>query len=397
MAELGTETRWYLLWSNHNGMNNHFIYCLFFALASSLLPITRDAVATIVDDGMSSVLLGNVRNEPGEFSVAFGGWPYVNGRKDAGADYLWDYLSTNASHNTNVLADARPVPGNYNQPDPIASVLGVDDSVRSAKNESPGASSWFSMSTWSRKQKVIALNATAMGVVAGLGVANWDYGKSSFRTNNEGWFDYDSKYGGADKLGHAFGAYSLTAVYKNIYEHWGYSEDEAVSGGALSSWSLMTLTEIGDGFSNSQGFSWEDEVMNTAGVAMAYLRYQFPGLKEKVDFRMEWFPSPSFRGGERDDPFTDYSGQKYLLAFKPDGFIKTGNPVLKALEVHLGYYTRGYTSDDLHYDGKHRSGYMSIGLNVTYLMEILTGHRASGIFDYIQVPYTYISTSGRYD
>ncbi|TFG70748.1 MAG: DUF2279 domain-containing protein, partial [Anaerolineales bacterium] len=346
MEESGTETRWYLLWSNHNGMNNHFICRLFFALASSLLPITRNAVATIVEDGMPSVLLEKVRNEPCEFSVAFDGWPYLNGRKDAGADYLWDYLSTSASHNTNVLAVAGSVPGNYNQPDPIASVLGVDASVRSAKNESSGASSWSSMSNWSRKQKVIALNATAAGVVVGLGVANWDYGKSSFRTHDEGWFGYDTKYCGADKLGHAFGAYSLTAVYKNIYEHWGYSEDEAISGGALSSWSLMTLAEIADGFSNSQGFSWEDEAMNTAGVAMAYLRYHIPSLKDKVDFRMEWFPSPSFRDGERDDLFTDYSGQKYLLAFKPVGFIKTGNPLLKALEVHLGYYTRGYTSND---------------------------------------------------
>ena len=398
MAEWGTETRWYLRWSNHKSMNNHFICRLFFALVSFLLPITRNAVATIVEDGTPGVLLGNVRNEPGEFSVAVGGWPYVNGRKDGDAEYLWDYLSTSASHNTYVLADAGPVPGNCNQPDPIASALGVDDSVRSSKNESSGASSWISMSNWSRKQKVIALNATAVGVVAGLGVASWDYGKNSFNTQSEGWFGYDSKYGGADKFGHAFGAYSLTAVYKNIYEHWGYSDEQAILGGVLSSWSLMTVTEIADGFSNSQGFSWEDEVMNTAGVAMAYLRYRLPYLKDKVDFRMEWFPSPSLRNGDRDDPFTDYSGQKYLLAFKTDGFVKTKNPLLKALEVHLGYYTRGYTAnDDLHFDGKHRFGYIGIGLNVTYLLEKLTGHRASGIFDYIQVPYTYISTSGRYD
>ena len=257
--------------------------------------------------------------------------------------------------------------------------------------------SLLSFNDWPREKKVLALNLAAMGTVAAIGVSQWDYGDTSFRTNNEGWFSYDSKYGGADKLGHAFGAYSLTAVYKNIYEYWGYSEEQAVWGGALSSLSLMTLTEIGDGFSSSQGFSWEDEVMNAAGVAMACLRYKFPCMRDMVDFRMEWFPSFSFRNGIKDDPFTDYSGQKYLLAFKPDGFLKTGNPVLKAIEVHLGYYTRGYTSDEMHFDGKHRFGYIAIGLNVTYLMEKLTGHRASGIFDYIQVPYTYIPASGRYD
>jgi hypothetical protein len=160
----------------------------------------------------------------------------------------------------------------------------------------------------------------------------------------------------------------------------------------------LTITEIGDGFSRVHGFSWEDEVMNTVGVGLAYLRHRFPAFKEKVDFRMEWVPSPTFRNDERYDPFTDYSGQKYLLAFKPDGFLKTGDPILKALEIHVGYYTRGYvTGDDKYFSGKHRYGYVGIGLNVTYLLERLTGHRARGVFDYLQVPYTYLPASGRYD
>ena len=294
---------------------------------------------------------------------------------------------------TKVLAQDIETYGYYNfisneYPDKSCSTSEENDSL---------FSSLRSFDDWPREKKVLALNLAAVGAIAAVGAAQWDYGDSTFRTESEGWFGYDSKYGGADKLGHSFGAYSLTAVYDSIYKHWGYSDEQAIWGGALSSWSLMTLTEIGDGFSSSQGFSWEDEVMNTAGVAMAYMRYQFPHLKDKVDFRVEWFPSFSFRNGKKNDPFTDYSGQKYLLAFKPDGFFKTGDPILKALEVHLGYYIRGYTSDDLHFNGKHRIGYIAIGLNVTYLMEKLTGHRASGIFDYIQVPYTYVPSSGRYD
>lgn len=273
----------------------------------------------------------------------------------------------------------------------------LDKSYSGSEEKGSFYDSLRSFDDWPREKKALALNLTAAGAIAAIGAAQWDYGNTSFRTESEGWFDYDTKYGGTDKLGHAFGAYSLTAVYKNIYEHWGYSDEQAIWGGALSSLSLMTLTEIGDGFSSSQGFSWEDEIMNTAGVAMAYMRYRFPHLKEMVDFRMEWFPSFSFRNGGKDDPFTDYSGQKYLLAFKPNGFFKTGDPILKAFEVHLGYYTRGYTSDDLHFDGKHRFGYIAIGLNMTYLLEKLTGDRASGVFDYIQVPYTYIPKSGRYD
>ena len=79
------------------------------------------------------------------------------------------------------------------------------------------------------------------------------------------------------------------------------------------------------------------------------------------------------------------------LPSRLDGWLRTGNPILKALEVQMGYYTRGYVSgDDDDFNGQHRYGYVGIGLNMTYLLERLTGHRAWGVFDYYQVPYTYL-------
>jgi hypothetical protein len=256
--------------------------------------------------------------------------------------------------------------------------------------------SWWGMADWPPRKKVMALNLTTLGIITALGVAEWDYGSHSFRTANEGWFDGDTAYGGADKLGHVFTCYLLTGIYNWIYKDWGYSENDAILLGAASSWTTMSLIEIGDGLSKSQGFSWQDEVMNTLGVGMAYLRHRFPAVRERVDFRWEWFPSPAVREGERFDILTDYSGQKFLLAFKLDGWLRTGSPVMKALEFQVGYYTRGYVSDDEHFfDGQHRYGYVGIGLNVTYLLDRLTGHRAAGVFDYYQVPYTYVS--GRED
>ncbi len=258
--------------------------------------------------------------------------------------------------------------------------------------------SWWGMSEWPREKKVLALNLTAVGAIAAVGSVSWEYCSSSFHFNDEGWFDPDTKFAGADKLGHAYSSYALTSVYNYIYRKWGYSDEDAILGASLSSWSQMTLIEVGDGFSAEHGFSWEDEVMDTIGVGMAYLRHRHPRLKEMVDFRMEWYPSPAFRHGDRSDPFTDYSGQKYLLAFKPDGFLKTDNPLLKALELHFGYYSRGYAAEDKNYfRGESRYSFFGIGLNVTYLLEQFTGHRAGNFFDYVQVPSAYLSSSSRLD
>ena len=254
-----------------------------------------------------------------------------------------------------------------------------------------------SFDDWPRKKKTIALNVASVATVMAIGTASWDYYSSSFDYLDEGWFDADTKYGGVDKLGHAFSAYALTDFYNHVYRKFGYSDEQAILGGALSSWSMMTLVEIGDGFSENYGFSWQDETMNTVGVGLAYLRNRYPALKDIFDYRMEWLPSESFRDDGNMDPFTDYSGQKYLIALKPDAILKTDNSLLKALELHFGYYSREYKEKLSYSRNVKRYTYFAIGLNMTYILEQLTGNRFGGIFDYVQIPFTYIPFSNKLD
>jgi uncharacterized protein YfiM (DUF2279 family) len=250
------------------------------------------------------------------------------------------------------------------------------------------------MADWPREKKAVALNAATLGTLAVIGAAKWDYGTTAFHFTSEGWFDQDTPDGGADKFGHAFLGYTLTGAFSYIYRQWGFSEDQAFVNGAVNSLMITTMIEIGDGFSKSQGFSWQDETADLAGVGIAYLRYRVPGVREKVDFRTEWIPSPSFH--ERWDPFTDYSGQKNVIALKPSGFFETENPFWKAIEFQLGYYTRGYKEIDRPYfSGEKRYAYVAIGLNMTYLVEKITGHTTYGIFEYYQVPYTYIPSEAK--
>jgi len=338
----------------------------------------------------------NDLGKPHEFPIAHS---YYSGLMDCeytNTDYLCDYLGTGTSYHANIMESTRPIPYGSDHTYMLDSVLGIDGSTQSSQDKSSGKFSWDTMKSWPKEKKLIALNLAAVGTIMAVGIAQWDQGSSSFDFNNEGWFDDNTNYGGADKLGHAFSAYALADIYNGIYRKWGFSDQEAIWNGALSSWLQMTFIEFGDGFSNTYGFSWEDEVMNTLGVGMSYLHNKFPSLKEKVDFRIEWLPSPAFRHGDQSEPFTDYSGQKYLLAFKPDGFLNTNNPLLKTIEIHFGYYTRGYDGEK-YASSRHRSTYIGLGLNVTYLLEQLTGHRAGGVFNYIQVPYTYISSSSKLD
>jgi Predicted periplasmic lipoprotein (DUF2279) len=92
----------------------------------------------------------------------------------------------------------------------------------SAEKKSSFLDSLRSFNDWPREKKVIALNLTAVGAMAAMGAVSWDYCSSSFHFHNEGWFNPDTPFGGADKLGHAFSAYAMADIYHSIYRSWGY-------------------------------------------------------------------------------------------------------------------------------------------------------------------------------
>lgn len=240
------------------------------------------------------------------------------------------------------------------------------------------------------------LNLVAGGGILLWGILQWDYGSTVFRFRSEGWFEKGAKYGGADKLGHAWASYGLANAYSELFRHWGLSDTLAARYGVLSSFLQTSLIEIGDATSLGHGFSTEDFVMNTAGIALAYMRQSCEQVRNSIDFRLEWIPSPALRRGKDLDLTTDYSGHKYVLALKPGGIFESGDFFFNALEIHAGYYTRGYKSaDERYFNEKNRYLYAGAGLNVTYLLERYAGTRACGIFDYIQLPFTYLPYTRR--
>lgn len=240
--------------------------------------------------------------------------------------------------------------------------------------------------------KVFWLNTAAMGTILTWGLINWDYGQQRPTARSEEWFGRATKSGGADKLGHLYTGYLISHLFSSAYRSWDYPEAEASRMGALSSLGVTTLMEVGDSFSPF-GFSYEDMVMNTLGAGLGYAFDRSPELRRKVDLRLEYHPSLS--GEFEGDLVTDYEHLKYLLAIKAAGFDPIENPVLQALELHFGYYTRGYdTSSPNLPDQRQRTLYVGLGLNLGHLLRPLWETR---LFNYLQLPYTYLDARQHLD
>ena len=234
-------------------------------------------------------------------------------------------------------------------------------------------------------QKTLLLNAGSMAAILIYGLAQWDYGEDGFHFETERWFQRDTKYGGADKLGHFWSSYAVSHLFSYVYRKWGHTEKEANLYGALSNLGVQTFMEVADGFS-SQGFSYEDLIMNVVGTGVAYAWGKAPYLSRKIDFRMEYKPEFS----SRDFGFsTNYGRQRFLIALKADGFDFIKNPYLRYLEFHVGYYARGYKDyDEGGPDDRRRKIYVGLGFNVSRLVQ---KYVKTTVFDYIQIPYTSVT------
>lgn len=246
---------------------------------------------------------------------------------------------------------------------------------------------------WSPRQKVLTLNLGAVGAIAAWGLISWDYGSSSPHMDQERWFGHGTLEGGADKLGHMYTSYALSHGLSTIYRAWDYPPGKAAAMGALSSFTIQGMMELMDSFTSSYGFSYEDMVMNTAGVLLGYTFDRHPDWQRKIDFRLEY--KPSLGKNFESDVFTDYQSHKYLLALKGEGFSALNQTFLRYLELQVGYTAKGYAD----YapggpDDRRRSLYAGVGLNVGELVRPLWDSR---IFNYLQIPYTSLHARKKLD
>lgn len=261
----------------------------------------------------------------------------------------------------------------------------------------PQTSSWFIEDVSAVKPETagVFLAATA------LGFSSWDWGtRSDFAAHSEGWFGYDTEDGGMDKLGHAFTSYLITNILTERLLMQGRTTERAACTSAILATLLQLYVEVFDGFSREFGFSYEDMTMNVFGAAVAYLRQAVPGMRDVVDLRLNYWPS----GDKGFDPVGDYSGQKFLFAFKLSGISALGDTPLRYVELHTGYYARGFNDvERSRGEEKSRRLFAGIGINLT---ELFFGPRkisdsgwqrlGRGFFEHVQIPYTAVRSGSSY-
>ncbi|HIO92156.1 MAG TPA: DUF2279 domain-containing protein [Leucothrix mucor] len=236
------------------------------------------------------------------------------------------------------------------------------------------------------------------GGILYLGLQEWDWGSSSFKFNNEGFFGMDTGSGGADKLGHLYTSYVMSEFLTDRLYHKTGNLNDAAMKGAIFSAGLMLFVEAFDGVSSDHGFSYEDLVMNTAGIGVSYLKNTVPGLRNKLDLRVEYHRSKADTG----HPITDYTGYNYSAVLKLGGFKELRKTPLKYVELQLGYHTEGFKKGDRPYfDKKKTELYAGIGLDLSEALfkplkkqtdSELVG-LADTFFRYYQAPGIYTTTS----
>jgi hypothetical protein len=126
-------------------------------------------------------------------------------------------------------------------------------------------------------------------------------------------------------------------------------------------------------------------IANALGGVASYWRSRNPDLARKVDYRWEIGVHP-----QQTDFTTDYENSKYLLAFKLNGFDKFNKGILKHLELHVGYYVRGYSDVN---EPDERMLYFGIGLNLTDFFRRQGHNKIATFLNFYQPPGTYAATT----
>ena len=269
----------------------------------------------------------------------------------------------------------------------------------------PPAKPYTLATTWEHVRASPEIPLVGAAAIAWYAYKDFDWSSSPrFTILREGWFGQNTYAGGVDKIGHSFTTYILADFLAWGFRQKGFDPYGSAISGAVISWLVMGAYEITDGFNKAYGFAVEDITFNTLGAVFSFLRNTVPGMREKLDFRVQWTPQIyDWLDSARLLPVSDYSSKKFLFALKLAGFEDIRDTPLRFVELHAGYFTRGYSDPELAIGvPKERHLFAGIGLNLNEVFfpdpamrQTWPAAITSTALEYVQVPYTSVTTSNR--
>ncbi len=244
----------------------------------------------------------------------------------------------------------------------------------------------------------------SMPVTFLFGVKAWDWGsRHEFKSEREGWFGQNTSAGGSDKVGHFYAHY---LIQRSLYSIFDYTENGASRKylySILTTSVVGTAIEVGDGWSSLYGFSYEDLVVDLAGVFLGALLDYFPLLDAFFGFSVYYLPTSNYiKYFKKHETVplgwvTDYSGFRFMMNFKLAGFRYLGFKIpefMRYINFDLGWFSRDFSS----YDGEftpreeldpRRQWYFGISLNFAEVMRDFHSRKEGVLYTVTTTPFEY--------
>lgn len=166
--------------------------------------------------------------------------------------------------------------------------------------------------------------------------------RSSFHTFND-----NAQWLQMDKAGHAMTAYHINDAAHRALVGVGSGRRRAAWYGAGVSLLCLTSIEVLDGFSTAWGFSWGDQLANTAGVGL-FLGQEMLWQEQRIRLKYSYLPSsyadqnPALLGRDWTERWLkDYNAQTYWLSVNPGAFAGENTRWPSWLNVAAGYGADG--------------------------------------------------------
>jgi hypothetical protein len=167
--------------------------------------------------------------------------------------------------------------------------------------------------------RVVLLGAITAGTVAAVHMyqarAWWQGPRAPFRFENDWVYALN-----IDKLGHAYGAYTLSHLFTYSMDWSGFSHNTSIFYGSVLGLAYQLYVEVEDGYHLDYGFSPGDAFSDVIGAAIPLAQERFPVLKS---FSLKWsyYPSTEYldalRSGSGRAFIDDYQGQTYYITMDP--------------------------------------------------------------------------------